>query len=76
VLGGSLTICVPAMMLAAVVGALTICGEYGSGTIRTTFAAVPDRGRVLAAKGALLAGLLYALALLAAGTALRRRDVV
>ncbi|MDT0445243.1 ABC transporter permease [Streptomyces johnsoniae] len=63
VLGGSLTLSVPALMLAAVVGALTVCGEYGSGTVRTTFAVVPRRGTVLAAKAVLVAGLLYALAL-------------
>ncbi|UCM89457.1 ABC transporter permease subunit [Streptomyces marincola] len=63
VLGGSLTLTVPALMLAAVAGALTVCGEYGSGTIRTTFAVVPGRGSVLAAKAVLVAGLLYALAL-------------
>ncbi|MDT0307983.1 ABC transporter permease subunit [Streptomyces sp. DSM 44917] len=66
VLGGSLTIAIPAMMLAAVLGALVICGEYASGTIRTTFAAVPRRGTVLAAKAALVSGLLFALALPAA----------
>ena len=63
VLGGSLSFAVPAMMLAAVVGALMMCGEYGSGTIRTTFTAVPRRGTVLVAKAALVAGLMYALAL-------------
>ncbi|WP_049567045.1 ABC transporter permease [Streptomyces sp. SBT349] len=63
VLGGSLTLSVPALMLAAVVGVLTVSGEYGSGTIATTFAAVPRRSTVLAAKAALLAGLLFALAL-------------
>ncbi|MGP4110291.1 ABC transporter permease [Streptomyces sp. 4N509B] len=63
VLGGSLTIAVPAMMLAAVVGALVVCGEYGSGGIRTTFAAVPRREVVLAAKAVLVATVLYVLAL-------------
>ncbi|RBM22127.1 ABC transporter permease [Streptomyces sp. PT12] len=63
VLGGSLTIAVPALMLAAVVGVLVVSGEYGSGTTVTTFAAVPRRGTVLAAKAVLVAGLLYALAL-------------
>ncbi|MEO3750883.1 ABC transporter permease [Streptomyces sp. B6B3] len=63
VLGGSLTIAVPALALAAVVGALVVCGEYGSGTIRTTFAAVPRRGVVLSAKAVLVGGLLFALAL-------------
>lgn len=64
VLGGSLTLAVIAQMLAGVVGALTVTGEYGSGTIRTTFAACPRRGTVLAAKGALLAALLFVLGLL------------
>ncbi len=34
----------------AILGALMASGEYGTGTIRTTLAAVPVRGRVLAAK--------------------------
>ncbi|WP_327673022.1 MULTISPECIES: ABC transporter permease subunit [unclassified Streptomyces] len=33
-----------------VIGALTIIGEYSTGTIRTTFAAVPARRSVMAAK--------------------------
>lgn len=64
VLGGSLTLAVVAQTLAGVVGALTVSGEYSSGTIRTTLAACPRRATVLAAKGLLLAGLLYGLALL------------
>ncbi|MFD7511299.1 ABC transporter permease [Streptomyces sp. NPDC059853] len=63
VLGGSLTLTVPAMMLAAVVGALVMSGEYGHGTLCTSFAAVPRRGMVLAAKAVLVAGVLYVLAL-------------
>ncbi|WP_137232984.1 ABC transporter permease subunit [Streptomyces sp. BPSDS2] len=63
VLGGSLTLSVVAQMLAAVVGALVVTGEYSSGTIRTTFAAVPSRTAVLAAKAALVAGVMYILAL-------------
>ncbi|MGW6305387.1 ABC transporter permease [Streptomyces niveus] len=64
VIGGSLTLSVVAQMLAAaVVGAMTITGEYGSGTIRTTLAANPNRGTVVAAKAALVAGLMYVLAL-------------
>ncbi|MFE4609722.1 ABC transporter permease [Streptomyces niveus] len=63
VIGGSLTLSVVAQMLAAVVGAMTITGEYGSGTIRTTLAANPNRGTVVAAKAALAAGLMYVLAL-------------
>ncbi|MBK3530655.1 ABC transporter permease subunit [Streptomyces rubiginosohelvolus] len=63
VLGGSLTLSVVAQMLAAVVGALVMTGEYSSGTIRTTFAARPRRSSVLAAKAVLVAGVMYALAL-------------
>src|SRR3954470_6958632 len=38
-----------------VLGALIITGEYGTGMIRTTFAAVPRRRTVLAAKGLVFA---------------------
>ncbi|WP_329038537.1 ABC transporter permease [Streptomyces sp. NBC_01725] len=39
------------MMLAlGAIGAVAIIGEYSTGTIRTTFAAVPDRRSVMAAK--------------------------
>nr|WP_206442000.1 ABC transporter permease subunit [Streptomyces boncukensis] len=38
------------MLVAAALGALTITGEYGTGLIRTTFAAVPARRSVMAAK--------------------------
>jgi ABC-2 type transport system permease protein len=37
-----------------VLGALVVTNEYGNGLIRTTFAATPQRGLVLAAKTALL----------------------
>lgn len=37
-----------------VLGALVVTNEYGSGLIRTTFAATPQRGLVLAAKTAML----------------------
>ncbi|MVO84984.1 ABC transporter permease subunit [Streptomyces sp. p1417] len=63
VLGGSLTLSVVSLMISGVVGALTICGEYASGTVTSTFAAVPRRGRVLATKAVLLAGLLFGLSL-------------
>jgi ABC-2 type transport system permease protein len=46
-----------AQLLFASLGALAITGEYGSGLIRTTFAAVPVRWTVLAAKAAVVAGL-------------------
>ncbi|MCO5999353.1 hypothetical protein [Actinoallomurus rhizosphaericola] len=38
------------MLAAGSVGAITITGEYGTGLIRTTFAAVPARRSVVAAK--------------------------
>jgi ABC-2 type transport system permease protein len=44
------------ILLFGVVGALVATNEYGSGLIRTTLAATPQRGLVLAAK-AVLAGL-------------------
>jgi hypothetical protein len=37
-------------LLVATLGALTVTGEYANGAIRTTFAAVPQRGAVIAAK--------------------------
>ncbi|RKN45087.1 ABC transporter permease [Streptomyces hoynatensis] len=66
VLGGALTLAVPALALAAVTGVLVISGEYGSGTIATTLTAVPRRGTVLAAKVALVAGVLFLAALASA----------
>jgi ABC-type transport system involved in multi-copper enzyme maturation permease subunit len=44
-----------AQLAIAVLGVLVITGEYGSGTIHTTFAAVPQRITVLAAKTAVFA---------------------
>ncbi|MEV2266889.1 ABC transporter permease [Nonomuraea africana] len=49
--------------VAAIMGVLTISGEYGTGLIRTTLTAMPRRTAVLAAKAAILTGLT-----LAAGT--------
>ncbi|MDR2374413.1 MAG: ABC transporter permease [Bifidobacteriaceae bacterium] len=37
-------------MVAVVIGALIVTGEYGSGSIRSTLAAAPRRGQVFAAK--------------------------
>ena len=61
-----------AMIVAGAVGALTITGEHSTGLIRATFAAVPARRRVAAAKcavtfaatavtGAIIAGGSYAI---------------
>ncbi|WP_208322459.1 ABC transporter permease [Mumia sp. ZJ430] len=48
-----------AQITAIVLGVLAVTSEYGTGMIRATFAAVPRRGRVLAAKSLLVAGLLF-----------------
>lgn len=44
-----------AQLAVAVLGVLTITNEYGSGMIRTTFVAVPQRVRALLAKAAVFA---------------------
>ena len=57
------------ILLFGVLGALVATNEYGSGLIRTTLAATPQRGLVLAAK-AVLAGLVsFALAVVITFTA-------
>ncbi|MER6944158.1 hypothetical protein ABT294_09060 [Nonomuraea sp. NPDC000554] len=48
------------VMGAGSVGALAIAGEYASGLIRTTFAAVPARHRVVVAKVCVVAGVMLA----------------
>ncbi|GAA2138303.1 ABC transporter permease subunit [Kitasatospora kazusensis] len=52
------------MITTGSIGAITIFGEYSSGMIRTTFAAVPDRRSVVAAKVVVVTALM-----LVAGTA-------
>jgi ABC-2 type transport system permease protein len=49
----------------AVLAVLMISGEYSTGMIRTTFAAMPRRAVVLAAKAAVLTGLVLVAALIA-----------
>lgn len=66
ILGGSLTGAVIAPLVGGAVGALTVSMEYTTGMIRTTFAAVPRRSRVLAAKAVVVAGLLTAAAIVSA----------
>ncbi|RVU23945.1 ABC transporter permease [Streptomyces antnestii] len=44
------------MLIMGSVGAITVVGEYGTGLIRTTFAAVPARRSVMAAKAIVLTG--------------------
>src|SRR6516225_9232056 len=60
VLGGI----IPGLLLTGVLGVLMMTSEYTSGMIRATLAAVPRRGRVLAAKAAV-----FGLVALAAGEA-------
>jgi ABC-type transport system involved in multi-copper enzyme maturation permease subunit len=50
-------------------GVLAVCGEYASGTIRATFAANPRRRQVLAAKVAIVAGLVLAVGAVATAIA-------
>jgi ABC-2 type transport system permease protein len=52
-----------AQLAVAVLGVLTISGEYSTGQIRSTFAAVPRRLPVLAAKALVLTGAVLAVSL-------------
>jgi ABC-2 type transport system permease protein len=54
----------------AVLGVIVIGGEYGTGMIRVTLAAMPRRTTVLAAKAVLVTGCAVAAGLLAAGGSL------
>ncbi|MPQ98430.1 ABC transporter permease subunit [Modestobacter sp. I12A-02628] len=55
-----------AQLLVAVLGVLVVSGEYSSGTVRGTFAAVPRRWPVVAAKAAVLGGVLLVTTTIAA----------
>jgi ABC-2 type transport system permease protein len=55
-----------AQIAAVAFGVVAICSEYATGTIRTTFAANPRRREVLAAKTAIVGGLVLGAAALAA----------
>lgn len=48
-----------AVLVVAVIGALVVTGEYGTGMIRSTFSAVPRRWEALAAKGIVLAATVF-----------------
>jgi hypothetical protein len=68
----------PGLLLAGVLGVLTMTGEYGSGTIRATLLAVPRRPLMLAAKAAVFGAVMLAvgegaalISFLAGGLALR-----
>jgi ABC-2 type transport system permease protein len=54
----------------AIVAVLAISGEYGTGMIRVTFAAMPRRTAVLAAKATVLAGLIGPAGVAAVGLSL------
>ncbi len=48
-----------APICAVILGALAVTTEYGTGMIRSSFAAVPSRSKVVAAKAILVAGVLF-----------------
>jgi ABC-2 type transport system permease protein len=52
-----------AQLVSAVLGALVITGEYGTGMIRSTFAAVPKRLPAIVAKGLVFAATTFVVAL-------------
>lgn len=47
------------MLLAGILGAIAVTGEYGTGMIRSTLTAVPVRGMALAAKAVVVAGAMF-----------------
>lgn len=47
------------MLLAGILGAITVTGEYGTGMIRSTLTAVPVRGAVLLAKAIVVASAMF-----------------
>ncbi|WP_028660173.1 ABC transporter permease [Nocardioides insulae] len=50
-----------AQICAVILGALVVTTEYGTGMVRTSFAAVPARGKVLLAKAVLVGGVMLVL---------------
>jgi ABC-2 type transport system permease protein len=48
-----------APVCAVIIGVLAVTSEYGTGMIRTTLAATPSRGRVMAAKSLVVAGVMF-----------------
>ncbi len=55
-----------AQVCAVIVGALAVTSEYGSGMIRTSYAAVPRRGVVFAAKAVVVTSVLFVVGTLTA----------
>lgn len=52
------------MLLAGILGAISVTGEYSTGMIRSTLAATPRRGAVLAAKAVVVALFMFVASLL------------
>ena len=61
---------VVALIVLIVIGTMFITSEYRRGLIRTTFAATPDRGRVLAAKAVVIGGVAFAVGAVASAVAI------
>ncbi|MFF2845637.1 ABC transporter permease [Streptomyces sp. NPDC058001] len=55
------------MLIAASLGSITVVSEYGTGLIRTTFAAVPARGSLMTAKLAVVTVVMTAYGVVVAG---------
>jgi ABC-2 type transport system permease protein len=55
-----------AQLAIGVLGILAMTGEFGTGAIRSSFAAVPQRSRVLVAKGAVFAAVTLVISMIAA----------
>jgi ABC-2 type transport system permease protein len=66
----SLTGVFPGQALAVLAGVLVIGGEYGTGMIRVTLAAIPRRERLLTAKAVVAAGLVLPAAVISVGAAM------
>lgn len=58
------------MLLAGILGVISVTGEYSTGMIRSTLTAVPIRGRVLASKAAVVAAFMFVLSLVVFGLSL------
>ncbi|MCT2588240.1 ABC transporter permease subunit [Actinophytocola gossypii] len=70
ILGSTANGSVLGMLVAGLLGAMAMSNEYGTGTIRATFGACPRRLPVLGAKVAVVATLVFVVALLACAGAL------
>ncbi|MFD5226031.1 ABC transporter permease [Microbacterium sp. NPDC058342] len=57
------------MMLAGILGVISVTGEYSTGMVRSTFTANPVRGSVVAAKAVVLGAFMFVVSLLIFGLA-------